>query len=140
MAEPDGVGFLIAMIRRRANLRLSAALRPHGVTTRQYGVLRQLWRAGEGATLDELVEALHTDQSSLSRVVDRMRRCGLVATAVDPRDRRARRITLTPRGRRLEPALARHERALDARLTARFSDGDERRLRALLRRLLENVS
>src|SRR6185436_2369162 len=105
-------------IRRRLNLAFSESLRPFRLTTRQYGVLSRLWAAPEGLSLDALVVALHTDQSSLSRVVDRMARTGLIRRVIDPSDRRARRITLSPRGRSLTAPLRRIYEVHEQRLVA----------------------
>src|SRR5439155_95083 len=97
----ETVGYLVAMVRRRLNLLYSDALRPLRLTTRQFGVLSRLWRE-DGQTVDALVAALYTDQSSLSRVLERMVKARLVVRHLDPEDKRLRRISLTDRGRALE--------------------------------------
>jgi DNA-binding MarR family transcriptional regulator len=130
---------LIAMIRRRLNLAYSESLRPFRVTTRQYGVLSRLWAAPEGLSLDALVARLHTDQSSLSRVVDRMVRAGLLRRVVDPADRRARRLTLSPRGRALAAPLRRIGDAHERRLVAGLSAAERGRVARDLSRLLDNL-
>src|SRR4051812_47006736 len=109
---PEYTSYFIGMVRRRLNLAFAAAIRAEGITTRQYGVLSRLWRE-DGLTLDELVASLYSDQSSLSRIVDRMVRAGLVERRVDADDRRVRRIYLTNRGRALQARTRHHEVALN---------------------------
>jgi DNA-binding MarR family transcriptional regulator len=53
----------------------------------------------------DLSKQLFLDSSSLTGHLDRMERTGLVARKDDPNDRRAVRIFLTDKGRRLKPQL-----------------------------------
>ena len=138
--QPDEtIGYLVAMVRRRLNLLCSDALRPLGVTTRQFGVLSRLWRE-DAQTVDALVAALYTDQSSLSRVLDRMVKAKLVVRRRDPADKRLRRISLTPRGRSLERPVLRVRDQLERRLTRGFSESEFSRMQSDLRKLLGNLA
>jgi DNA-binding MarR family transcriptional regulator len=142
MAEPmvpENASFLIAMVRRRLNLLFTAALHPYRVTPRQFGVLARLWRQ-DRLTVEELARQLYTDQSSLSRIIDRMVRDQLVLRRVDPRDRRARRIYLTPRGRALREPTEAAIAALETRMLDGLSAAETRRLRHDLVRLLDNLA
>lgn len=87
------------------------AARDHELTQQQAQLLCVLTRGSTGMT--DLGKLLHLEKSSLTGLVDRVERRGLVARARDDRDRRACRIELTDRGERL--ALACHE-AVTARL------------------------
>jgi DNA-binding MarR family transcriptional regulator len=135
----ETVGYLVAMVRRRLNLLYSEALRPLGVTTRQCGVLMRLWRE-DGQTVDALVASLYTDQSSLSRVVDRMVKAGLVTRRPDRQDRRARRISLTQKGRALERQVKRIEDQVERRMLEGLSHAEIERIQGGLRKLLANLA
>jgi DNA-binding MarR family transcriptional regulator len=135
---PESVVYLVVMVRRRLNLLFSAALRPYRLTTRQYGVLARLWRR-DGLTVDELAAELYTDQSSLSRVIDRMVRDRLVTRAAHPSDRRARCIKLTAKGRALKRPIRRLADGLDGRSVRGFSAGEIARLQRDLDHLLDNL-
>ena len=135
----ETVGYLVAMVRRRLNLLYSEALRPLRLTTRQYGVLSRLWRE-DSQTVDALVAALYTDQSSLSRVLHRMVKAKLVTRRPDPEDRRARRISLTPKGRGLERPVNKLRDQVERRMLAGLSHGEIERIQGGLRQLLANLS
>jgi DNA-binding MarR family transcriptional regulator len=81
------------------------ASRRHELTPQQAQLLCLLTRGPAGMT--ELSRLLHLEKSSLTGLVDRVERRGLVARARDARDRRACRIELTDQGTHL--ALACHE-------------------------------
>lgn len=106
----------------------------------QFDVLNQLERERDGLTFVELSRRLLVTAGNLTGIVDRLHAEGLVRRAVHPADRRAFRLTLTPKGRRLvRRAQGRHHRALTA-LLAGVPDRDLRVLRRLLDRLRTSAS
>jgi MarR family transcriptional regulator for hemolysin len=74
-----------------------------GMTRAQWAVLVRLERA-EGLKQGELAEQLDLQPISLTRLVDRLCDNGLIERRPDPKDRRAKRLFLTPAAR---PLLAR---------------------------------
>jgi len=106
----------------------------------QFDVLNQLERERDGLTFVELSRRLLVTAGNLTGIVDRLHAEGLVRRAVHPDDRRAFRLTLTARGRRLvRRAQGRHHRALTA-LLAEVPDRELRTLRRLLDRLRASAS
>ena len=106
----------------------------------QFDVLNQLERERDGLTFVELSRRLLVTAGNLTGIVDRLHAEGLVRRAVHPADRRAFRLTLTPKGRRLvRRAQGRHHRALTA-LLAGVPDRELRVLRRLLDRLRASAS
>ncbi|WP_432535209.1 MarR family winged helix-turn-helix transcriptional regulator [Kineococcus arenarius] len=70
-----------------------------GLSLREYDVLHTLSRCPTGRTrLGELSEQVHLPQPSLSRLVDRLERRGLLARETDPADRRGVVVALTEDG------------------------------------------
>ncbi len=77
----------------------------HGISASQWGILRVLQRAelkGEtGLPLKEVGERLLIQPPSVTGVVDRLEREGLVKRSHSRKDLRVRHLSLTPRGRKL---------------------------------------
>lgn len=101
--------------------RFDAAFRPLGITNGQFSLLVALNRPG-GPRLGELGTVLGMDRTTLTAALKPLERRGLVASAADGADRRARRLALTDAGRAvLKAALpiwrATHD-AVDAELGA----------------------
>jgi len=69
----------------------------HDLTPQQIGLLRML---DEPMSMRAFAEDLSCDPSNVTGLVDRAERLGLVQRVPDPRDRRIRMLTLTPKGRR----------------------------------------
>lgn len=87
-----------------------------GLTGPQLWALKVLSRQGS-LSVGELAEALAVHQSSLSVLIDRLERRGLLRRRRDPEDRRIVRLALTPEGTALaarapEPAQGRLLHAL----------------------------
>lgn len=84
-----------------------------GLTGSQWAILRHLSKAEEngqsGLRLTDLSDRLLVRPPSVTGVVDRLERAGLVAREGSPADLRAKQITLTDRGREIiERVLAVH--------------------------------
>jgi len=78
--------------------RFDAALRPAGLTQGQFSLLTSLNRA-EPPTIGSVANLLALDRTTLTANLKPLERRGLVKVAVDPRDKRSRRLILTAAGR-----------------------------------------
>jgi DNA-binding MarR family transcriptional regulator len=109
---------LLSIVRTAAVLdhALNETLKPFGLTTTQYNVLRILRGAGEtGLCGKEVAERLISPSPDIARLLDRMEETKLLARTRDRDDRRYVTATITPKGLQLlddvEPALAELRRA-----------------------------
>jgi DNA-binding MarR family transcriptional regulator len=100
------------------------------IQSRLLGVLRD-----REPTMNELGRLLGLDKSSISGLVDRAERRGLVRRATSPHDRRAVRVTMTEAGRALTGQVA---AAFEARVEA-YVHGLPAADRAQLARLAAQV-
>ena len=94
----------------------------HDLTESQYNVLRIVASAkSQGIRLEAIRPRLVERGPDVSRIIDRLERRGLLRRAVDPDDRRARRIVLEDQGheliRSLRPQIDRVHRTQLAHLT-----------------------
>ena len=85
----------------------------------------------------ELADYLGQDRSSVSGLIDRAARRGLVRRAASGDDGRSVRVGLTPEGQRLASVLADEIGALIAPMTAHLGPADQKRLGAYLGALLD---
>lgn len=116
-------GLMLREVRRRV---------PEALTLPQFDVLAQLHRRPEGMTPRELTRELLVTAGNLTGIVTRLRRLGLVERQPVPGDRRAVRIHMTGRGRRvMRRAIPRHRRDV-RRLLAHLRAPELARLRDLL--------
>lgn len=81
-------------------------LKPHGITSTQYNVLRILRGAGpDGLCRNEVRERLLSRMPDATRLLDRMEKSGLVTRSREEGDRRQVTTRITEQGRRLVDKL-----------------------------------
>jgi DNA-binding MarR family transcriptional regulator len=112
----------------------------HQLTLTQGSVLKELVTDGP-RRMSALAEIEGVRMPSMTDVVSRLERLGLVSRAPDPADRRAVLVEVTPEGRRFydELVVAREEFLRERLLT--LDEGDRAAIEAALpalRKLLEN--
>jgi DNA-binding MarR family transcriptional regulator len=114
--------------------RFDDALRPLGLTNGQFSLLMSLNRP-EPPGMAAVAALLAVDRTTLTAALKPLERRGLVTVAADPKDRRGRRLHLTPEGRTLlasaVPVWEQAHRAAEDLL----GDGQADRLRRDLRAL-----
>ena len=111
---------------RRAS---EARFRDFGLSAAQFDVLAQVG-AAEGSSQQQVADALLLTKSNVCQLLDRMERSGLIERRPAGR---AKRLYLTPVGRRLyADAVPAHARLIAEQLSA-LSPPEQRRLLGLLR-------
>lgn len=105
-------------------------LRPHGITSTQYNVLRILQGAApEGLCRNELRDRMLTRMPDVTRLLDRMEGAGLIVRAREEEDRRMVRTHLTGAGQQTLRAL---ESEVEAEQQRPFAGMSEAQLEALI--------
>jgi DNA-binding MarR family transcriptional regulator len=80
--------------------RFDEALRPVGLTNGQFSLMMSLNRP-EPPAMGAVASLLAMDRTTLTAALKPLERRGLLRITTDHNDRRARRLDLTPKGRRL---------------------------------------
>ncbi|MEM7438561.1 MAG: MarR family transcriptional regulator [Pseudomonadota bacterium] len=116
--------------------RYEDALRPTGLTASQYTILSALTRHN-GLSPSKIGEVLSFDQTTIPRLLDPMRRKGLVQLLPDPNDARRKVVEITQEGRDLfAQANALWQQAQDRTLD-RLSPEEWSQARSLLAKLTD---
>jgi MarR family transcriptional regulator, organic hydroperoxide resistance regulator len=98
-------------------VRLAAALSPHGIKLAQFDILANLMH-DPGITQQHLAKRLFIGRSNLSMALPELERMGWLRREGDPEDKRIRRLFLTPEGEtKAELGLAAQLRLLDEMMT-----------------------
>ena len=109
-----------------------------GVTLQEWRVLAAL-AARDGQRLSDLATLTSIDVSTLSRLVDRMRRKGLLARARANGDGRAVRLALTDAGRQRTRAIVPEARRYERLALRGIAPADAGSLKRLLVRVYRNL-
>ena len=109
-----------------------------GMNKTRWGVLKQLWRAGE-LSQATLQQGLRVDGAAITRQVKQLEEEGLVLRRSDPDDNRFTLVALTDAGRQLAASMAGKRESFEALVTAGISEGDIILMRRCLQRIRDNV-
>jgi DNA-binding MarR family transcriptional regulator len=110
------------------------ALRPFGLTNGQFSLLMSLNRP-EPPQMRAVADLLAMDRTTLTAALKPLERQGLLTIAIDPADRRGRRLSLTDAGRATLAAAMPVWEKTHAEIEAILPEGDPERLRRDLRAL-----
>lgn len=133
--------FLPYLLSRASHLvsrRFYALLKRHGMPIREWRVLATLFD-GEGLPLGELAEICITEQSTATRLIERMSVRGLVEKRIDPGDRRRTLVHITAAGRTAVGELIAQAREIDRDLVEGFDRRRGERLKAELEALIAGM-
>jgi len=98
------INFVLTRAQQSVHQLFKAEVAPFGVTPGQYAVLKCLWDEN-GQTAKQIADRLGLDASTVTGILDRMEQKGLIEKRVDPKDRRALKVLLTPKGEGLKDPL-----------------------------------
>ncbi len=129
--------YLLARVSHVLSGEFHHQLRRRGVAVPVWRVLASL-SGSKGETVTGLAEVCLLQQPTMTKLLDRMVRDGLVTRAQDARDRRVVRVALTPKGEALAADLIRAARQHEATVLARFPDMGTVEMKAVLRSVLES--
>ncbi|AVA20760.1 MULTISPECIES: MarR family transcriptional regulator [unclassified Rhizobium] len=108
--------------------RFDEALRPLGLTNGQFSLMMSLNRP-EPAAMGPVATLLAIDQTTLTAALKPLERRGWISILPNPRDRRARLLSLTPSGKAVLAAAVPIWKVTHAEVEARLPDGNADRLR-----------
>ena len=135
----DDLGFLLAKATQRWNEQLAERFAAAGYSDVRpsYGsVLVPLFEE-DGLRLGELARRSRLSKQTMTELIRRLERDGLVEREPDPADRRASRVSLTPRGHAFEPVAAEILAELDATVRRTLGDARVDKLKESLRALAD---
>jgi DNA-binding MarR family transcriptional regulator len=137
-ASPMGVVGRVSRAARFLERELTPVFAAHGLQPGEFDILATLRRvsAPEGMGAGSLASSAMVTSGAITNRIDRLVAKHLVTREVDPANRRAVRIALTPSGRRLVDTVVVEHAANEKRLLSVLDDDQQRQLAALLRQLL----
>ncbi len=131
----DYLLYLLARGSHAVSGEFHAKLRKAGVSVPVWRVLATL-SGSPGETVTGLAESCLLQQPTMTKLLDRMVRDGIVKRMPDQRDRRVVRIQMLPRGEHMVKDLLVAAKQHEADLLARFPMIDQLKLKELLRAMM----
>ena len=131
-------GQLLFRLWRASHTRMAERLESLGLTTALFGLLNVIG-ARDGAIQQELGTAMGIDPSTMVSLIDQLESAGLAKRRPCERDRRAREVVITPKGRRTLERGRRMASQVEDEVLGGLTAAERRELLTLLRRALESA-
>ena len=124
------LGTTLRALSRAHRARLGALLAPHGLHAGQDLLLLAIWDS-PGLRQAALAEQLGVEAPTVTRMVQRLERGGMIERRRDPHDGRGMLVYPAPRSRLLESTVRRAWSAVDETIIETLGDADAAKLRRL---------
>ena len=132
------VGYLLHEVARLMKRRFEVEAREHEMTLPQFRTLAQI-ASNPRATQAALSAAIDSDPMTMSGILDRLDKRGLIERYPNPDDSRAKLAHITPAGEALVEGVRATGLALYADAMVGVSEADRKVLVAALTRMRENL-
>jgi DNA-binding MarR family transcriptional regulator len=131
----DSVGYLLSRSRMKLAKSLDTALAEFDITNAQGGTVLML-ASGKFETAADLARELYIDSASMTRMIDRLEKRGLIRRERREDDRRVVSLALTPDGQELAERLPQVYAGVVGANFSGFSTDELESLKNLLRKFL----
>jgi DNA-binding MarR family transcriptional regulator len=138
-SRPGDLNVKLMRVARAHRTMAASLLSQVGLHPGQEALLMELWDH-DGRTQADLAESLGVEPPTVTKMLQRMENADLVDRRPDATDRRAIRVHLTPKGRRLKGKVEKLWAELEARTLEGLSDRQRSSLRSLLNSLEGNLT
>ncbi len=135
MAFSNFIGMLMRGAYLNFHRRAQAHFGKRGVTADQYVILAVLAEEDD-LTQKELTRRTYSDANTVTAMLNRLEEKGLVERRACDRDRRARRVRLTKRGRAIERILQKHAAPFHSSLERTIPSSNRDEIGAWLKRVI----
>lgn len=136
---PESLPIALNDVARAWRSRLDERLRPLGLSSAMWAVIRRLATGQAALTQRELAEAVGIEGPTLVRLLDRLEQHGIARRVPDPRDRRIKRVELAEQARQNWDASLRAGLELSSELTRGIPPKDLETTRTVLRTMRERL-
>jgi MarR family transcriptional regulator, organic hydroperoxide resistance regulator len=134
----ESTGYALAKVCKAHRGNVGELLSEVGLHVGQEMVVIELFEQ-DGLRGGELAERLGVEPPTVTKMLRRLERCGLVERRRDPQDARSFRVYLTEEGRELEGSVARCWERVEERTFAGMSVGERRNFHRLLTKVRANL-
>lgn len=131
--------FSLIQISRRLHKRAGNDLNALGLYAGQEKFLLLLWEQ-DALTQSQIAEHMCVEHATVTQVLERLERVGLIQRCRDEKDRRISRVSLTEKGRSLQEPIQRLWSEWEAQALVSFTLEEKLLLRRFLLQMQENLS
>jgi DNA-binding MarR family transcriptional regulator len=131
------LGYWLRFVSNHVSYAFKRKVEAKGVTVAEWALMRQMFQAGP-VNPSQLADHLGMTRGAISKLIERLLDKSLVDRTSSGKDRRYQSVSLTAKGRRLVPILARLADANDAEMFGHLTARTQAELVELLRGIVHH--
>lgn len=133
------MNFLLSVSQHKVFKYYSKLLEQQGVTSAQAGILTSIWSMeNHKITPKEIGQKLYLEAPTVSGILDKMQKSGLIYREVDPNNRRVVFVTPTKKADDLKPEIERTTEKMNQQVLQEFSPEEADFLKKALSKLIDS--
>lgn len=131
--------YLLIRASRKLRNRLDHSLEEFDLTAAQFSVVNQIRMAEQPVTAAEIAEKLESDRPTISGIITRLEKKGLVEKHEHPEDRRSAYLRVNADAEELVDRITARSEELAGEIFSMYSKAEREQLEHLMMRLLERI-
>lgn len=131
------MNFLLSVSQNKVFKYFSKLLEEYGVTPAQYGVLNCLWKEGQ-LSPKQIGEMVYLEAPTVSGILDKMQKAGLIERSVDPNNRRNVLVTVTSKSNSIKENIESATINLNTMVLQNLSDDEQNVLKKALETIIKS--
>lgn len=140
MEDELKLGLLLKFIHNAIERDCNAMLRALNLTTTQLDMLMFLIKnRHKDVNQKDIEQAFKVKNPTVTGILKRLERKGMIAREADSRDGRIKRIIVTEKSLEMERIILKKGREIDERIAQGLSQNEQEDLRKMLKRVLDNL-
>lgn len=137
MELKECINFLLSVSQNKVFKYFSKLLEEYGVTPAQYGVLNCLWREGQ-LSPKQIGEMVHLEAPTVSGILDKMQKAGLIERSVDPNNRRSVLVIATQKSNEIREEVEAATNNLNDKVLQDLTESDTEALKKALEAIIKS--
>lgn len=138
LSTENSIAFLINKALVRLKRQLLANIKDYDITTEQWSVLARLW-AEDGISQTCISHRTNKDLPTITRIVNKLDKKGLIQKKSDPTDSRTTLVFLTEKGKNLQNYIDPISNLIETKLLEGLKTDEIEELKRLLKIIILNL-
>ena len=135
----QNLSYLINKASKQLKNKLDKALMEFDITAAQFSVIIQIYLSVQPITAAEIAERLGSDRPTISGIINRLEKKGIILKAYNPEDKRSSYLEIKEEAKELVHKIKTISDEVTTELFSIYSKEDARELTAMLSKLIERT-
>jgi len=135
----QNLSYLLIKGSRQLRNKLDNALKEFDITAAQFSVLKQIQLSGQPITAAEIAQRLGSDRPTISGIINRLEKKGIVVKVDNPEDKRSSYLQIDKESNQLVDRITNISHRLNADIFSIYSDEEASQLLEMIHRLIERT-